>query len=294
MTGTKTETEVSEEIKGISSETDPVGAAAAVQRIMDAGKTQFPADPPAAEPDIVELPGGLVQGNEVIRTARVRELTGEDEEKLYKAIAANNPFHFMNTLLECGTLQIGDEPEAETRTLLKSLLIGDREQIILGIRRVTYGDEVTVVDYTCPECEGTTAQITFEISDDITVKKLDNPRDEIEFDVKLRKDAVARVRLPNGSDQQALTDQSDATLAERNTIMLQRVVQNITDANGTIHTLAGEPSLALKMGIADRRKILREIANRAPGPRYNDVRFTHENCGKEVGLAVDLGDLFLG
>jgi hypothetical protein len=280
--------------KKISSTTDPMGAAAAAQAIMDAGKTQFPKDPPKVEPDEVTLPGGLIHGDEVITTATVRELTGEDEEKLYKSLASNNSFHFINTLLECGTVKIGDEPESETKALLKNLLVGDREQIILGIRRVTYGDQVTVINFKCRECEGTTAQITFEISDDITVKKLTHPRDEIEFDVKLRKGSVARVRLPNGSDQQALVDQVDATLAERNTIMLQRVIINITDPNGTMHALAGEPSLALKMGIADRRTILREIADRAPGPRYNDIKFTHADCGKEVSLAIDLGDLFLG
>jgi len=67
----------------------------------------------------------------------------------------------------------------------------------------------------------------------------------------------------------------------------------IIDPNGTVHSLAGEPSLALKMGIADRRTILNEIAKRSPGPRYNEITFTHADCGKEVTLAIDLGDLFL-
>lgn len=278
----------------VSSRTDPVAAAAAAAAIMDAGKTQFPKDPPKLEPDEVALPGGLIQHGELIRTATVRELTGEDEERLYKALATNSGYHFINTLLECGTVQIGNEPESETKSLLKGMLIGDREQIILGIRRITYGDEVTVVNFKCKECDVTTPQITFEISDDITVKKLKDPLEEIEFDVKLRKDAIARVRLPNGSDQQALVDQQDSTLAERNTIMLQRVISSITESNGTTHALAGEPSLALRMGLADRRTILREISERAPGPRYNDIKFTHVDCGKEVSLSIDLGDLFLG
>lgn len=275
------------------SRTDPVGAAAAAQAIMDAGKEQFPKDPPKVEPNEVELPGGLIQGDSVIRTATVRELTGEDEEKLYKALGNKGTrLHFINTLLECGTEQIGEEPA--TADLLKSLLIGDREQIILGIRRVTYGNEVTVIDYKCPECDSATPLITFEISEDIPVKRLGNPHEEIEFEVELRKGAVARVRLPNGNDQRVLLDHADATLAERNTLMLQQVMSSITEANGTIHSLAGEPSLALKMGIADRRKILNEIVERAPGPRYNDVEFVHDACGKTVTLGIDLGDLFLG
>jgi len=279
------------EEKGISSRTDPVAAAAAAQRLMDAGKEQFPKEPPDTEPDEVDLPGGLIQDGEVIRTATVRELTGEDEEKLYRSLGSKNRFQFMNTLLECGTERIGGE--SATTDLLSKLLIGDREQIILGIRRVTYGNEVTVVNYVCPECEVTTAEITFDISEDVPVRKLGNPREDIEFEVKLRRGAMARVRLPNGADQRVLLEHADATLAERNTFMLQQVMSSITEPNGVIHSLAGEPSLALKMGIADRRTILNEIAERAPGPRYNEITFVHEDCGKEVTLGVDLGDLFL-
>ena len=270
---------------------DPAKAQAAAQAIMDASKEEFPKEPPKLGPDQVELPGGLVQGDEVIRTATVRELTGEDEEKLYKALGSNNRFHFTNTLLECGTETIGDQP---AKPLLKNLLIGDREQIILAIRRVTYGDSVTVINYVCPECEGITPQISFDITEDIPVRKLADPREDIEFDVKLRKGGVARVRLPNGGDQAALSKLPESTVAERNTVMLQHVISTITDPNGTIHSLAGEPSLALRMGIADRRTILGEIAKRAPGPRYNEIKFAHDACGKQVTLGVDLGDLFLG
>jgi hypothetical protein len=275
--------------KTVSSSTDPAKAAAMAKAVMDAGKEEFPKEPPELAPDTVDLPGGLVRGDEVIRTATVRELTGEDEEKLYKALASNNRFHFTNVLLECGTELIGDEP---AKPLLKNLLIGDREQIILAIRRVTYGDNITVVNYECPECGVVTPQISFDISEDIPVRKLEHPSD-IEFEVKLRKGSVAHVRLPTGADQKVLSEHPDATLAERNTLMLQNIIRILVDPNGTQHNLAVEPSLALKMGIADRRSILNEVAKRTPGPRYNDIKFVHEACGKEVTLGIDLGDLFL-
>ena len=96
-------------------------------------------DPEIPPNDLVDLPGGIIRAD-VIRTAVVRELTGKDEEALARASQSLNPFHFVNTLLECGVVRFGQEDESETRQLLKEALIGDRDALILGIRRATYGD----------------------------------------------------------------------------------------------------------------------------------------------------------
>jgi len=47
------------------------------------------------------------------------------------------------------------------------------------------------------------------------------------------------------------------------------------------------------MGVADRKKILKEVVKRQPGPKYDGVTFTHEDCGEEVSLLITVGDLFL-
>lgn len=245
--------------------------------------------PPA---DQVTLPGGLVKGNGVIRDAVVRELTGEHEEALARASQSLNPFHFLDTLLKCGVRQLGDLPEDKTESYLKDLLIGDREYLILEIRRATYGDEIEVDNWVCPKCQGETSlKITL---DEIPVKTIDHIESDLVFDVKLRKGRKAHVRLANGHDQTAMFENAKLTQAERDSILLSKTIQHVTNEQGMEISTVAFPAMARQMSIPDRRSILNELAKRQPGPRYNEVKFEHNDCGEQVELVVGIGDLFLG
>lgn len=103
-----------------------------------------------APDDRVKLPGGLVKGNKVYRTAQVRELNGEDEEALSRALRSGSVFHFMDTLIERGTKSVGDLPA--TKEVLKSMLVGDRDELALAIRKATYGDVMDIEQWICPAC----------------------------------------------------------------------------------------------------------------------------------------------
>ena len=269
-------------------------AAGAVAAAMAAGEDRLP-DPPEFPCDLIPLPGGLIldeglDNERVVSTVRVRELNGEDEEALARALASGEPYHFLTTLLERGTVQVGDEPEASTRALLGRLLIGDRDAVLIGIRVATYGNSIKVFNFRCPEC-GNISDIEFELDDDIEVRKLDNPHDNV-FEVTLRNGSVAKVRLPDGNTQVALNE-GKPTQARRNTIIIQKCVESITTPDGRERRMIVSPRMALSLGMADRRTILSEITDRQPGPKYTDIKITDMDCGKEVSLAVDLGDLFL-
>jgi hypothetical protein len=187
-------------------------------------------------------------------------------------------------------VQFGDEPEANTKKLLKDLVVGDRDAVILFIRQATYGDDIIVPDWECPDC-GNKTNLTIPISD-ITTKEINSPS-EYTFTVSLKNKRKALVRLANGHDQTALYDNAKLTQAERDTILLSRCVATLTDADGTEHSLAGMPSIARRMAIPDRRAILKAMADRQPGPRYFDISFKHEDCGKEAMINLGIGDLFL-
>jgi hypothetical protein len=264
-------------------------AAAAALASAGGSKPSFP-EPPAPASDLVDLPCGLVRTDDVVRTAKVRELTGADEEELAKASQADNPFHFLTVLLECGVTKLGDEDPAKTKELLKQLTIGDRDQLVVGVRKATYGSQVDIPVWQCPAC-GDVSEIGFDLDEDVEVKKLDDPRSEIEFDVPLRRDRKARVRIANGADQIAMYDPQHLTLPERNTILLGRCVQNITDANGQV-SMVLSPLQVRSLGMADRQAILRELTDRQPGPALGDIKLVHTQCGKEVSLGVSVGDLF--
>jgi hypothetical protein len=117
---------------------DPAGSNAAVEAVVKAAQTKerpIVADAPA---DLIQLPGGLIKNGEVIRSVRVRELTGRHEEALARALTPpagqdqTNWAHFMSVLLECGTEQVGEvTDEAKVKELLKDMLTGDRDAIVL-------------------------------------------------------------------------------------------------------------------------------------------------------------------
>src|SRR5580698_8724844 len=121
---------------------DPEGTTRAINQALSETVAAPEAEMP---PDtLVHLPGGLVRGAQVIRAAEVRELTGEHEEALARAARAQpgSVVHFLNTLLECGVVRFGSEDPSQTQAFLRDTLVGDRDQLLIGIRRATYGDDI--------------------------------------------------------------------------------------------------------------------------------------------------------
>lgn len=266
---------------------NPEQANAVIAKVLSESAATPPPDVPFPEADVVVLPGGLARKDGVIKTVEVKELTGEDEESLAKASQSQNPFTFLDRLLRCGVTRIGDRRDER---LLSQMLIGDREAIILGIRKATYGNDIKIDNWTCADC-GNVADLNFSI-DDIPAVKLDDPSDA-EFTVPLRKGGNAKVRLATGEDQLAIFDKLDLTQAQRDTILLSRCVISMSDANGIEKLMAVFPSMSRNMSIPDRHAILREMGSRQPGPKYDKVTFDCANCSKEQQVTVSIGDLFL-
>ena len=266
---------------------DPAKTNAEINSVVSGGGAPEIEDAPD---DLVSLPGGLVKGNKVYRTAQVRELNGSDEEALSRALKSGSVYHFMDTLIERGTISVGDFKA--DREVVKALLIGDRDELALAIRRMTYGDEIDIERWICPAC-GAQSDINFTLTPDVIERRtLKDPAEEQVFEVSLRKGAKAVVRLPTGADQDALFEDPNWTTAQRNTILISRCVMTYTDPDGHDFNMAAFPSISLKLSIPDRQKIIKEITERQPGPRYNEVKFTHAECQNEVILALGVRDLF--
>lgn len=254
---------------------------------------------PVAKPEIalpasggVTLPGGLVLGmdyNNVRYDAEVRELTGADEETITKA-RQTGIGKFISALLACGTVSVGDQKASPA--LLANMLLGDRDMLLLEIRRATYGDTIEWDQFSCPFC-GEEFHLSVGL-DEIPVRRLENSGDR-SYTLDLRKGRKVRVRLPVGSDQEAILAVAERTVAsEQNTLLLSRVLISVIEADGTETAVSGNPDFARSLGIVDRKTILDSIDERQPGPQYNDVKFTHDACGKEVPLFISAGDLFQG
>ena len=245
------------------------------------------APPESVDEDLYELPdttvvlpgGYLTYEGDLITEAEVRELTGEDEEALARL---NNPGKTLLTILERGTVRIGTE--RATRKVLDSLLSADRDALLLAIRKVTFGNEVTYSTQ-CTEC-GQFAEFEIDLSTDVETKVLENPSDRV-FTIDCRIGQV-EVTLPTGVTQRELMSSTDKTVAEINTTLLAGCVQSIN----------GMPSLGVatvrRLGIGDREKITMAIAEHNPGPRLNAVKKECPECGGEATLSLSLAALFLG
>lgn len=226
----------------------------------------------------VDLPGGLFDPIDgTINTAEVRELNGADEEAISKSQDMGKG---LLTILERATVKLGDKKP--TREDLDSLLAGDREMLLLAIRKATFGTTIKLGPGACPDC-GEEQFFEVNLTKDVKVKKLENDERSFAVDCKV---GEVRVNLPDGSTQKEIVNSTNKTAAELDTILL----------NSCIATINGLPVMSVQqvrdLSINDRRKILSAISDRNPGPQLSEIKKNCQACGQEVPLPLTLADLF--
>jgi hypothetical protein len=211
-------------------------------------------------------------------TAEVRELTGADEEAIAKL---SDPGKALLAILERATVSVGNQPAS--KQILGSLLAGDREALLLAIRKATFGSEVevnTVCDK-CPELQ----IFKIDLNKDVEVKTLEDPIKDRRFTVEL-KAGLAKVNLPTGDVQTQIINATDKNSAELDTMLLAACVTEIGDQPVI------SPNRIRSLGITDRRLLLEEIASRNPGPQLSEIKKACKTCGQEVYLPLTLAELF--
>lgn len=275
---------------------NPALAEAAARLAADDGPVEIPTlTDPSDGP--VHLPGGFTRmtvsengtERETITTAWVRELDGEDEEHIAKAKLRDDPAAFLWAILEAGVEKLGDA--TPTRDDLRNMLMGDRDFLLLEIARATYGDDLDYDGFLCYNC-GKEISFTLHLSEDIPIKRLDSVEDS-EFEVKLSKDRVARVHLPDVSTAEKVGKAE--TPAQANTLIIAGSLEEIRGGGKTIQ-FDGDIDQVRRLSVRDRQTLVNALGKRMPGPQYNEVTFTHADgeCDKEVRLDVTLADLFRG
>ncbi len=251
-------------------------ALALVEQEAAAAPRMEPKITPPSDPTITLLAGLEVPFEDKITTAEVRELTGADEEAISKLPDLSKGLMVM---LERAVVKLGDKKT--DLGLLDALLAGDRELLLLEIRKATFGSEITVKGTLCGSCQEDIT-ITIDLNKDVEYRKLEGDK---EFTVDCKVGAV-KVKLPTGFTQKALVNSINKTAPELDTIVLKDCVQEINGAPVINH------SVVLGLGVMDRRTILTEISNRNPGPQLSEITKDCPTCGQEVSLPLTLADLF--
>ena len=220
----------------------------------------------------------VLQNGKVVKHVEVRELNGADEEELAKATTPNR---LLQVVFAKGLVSLGNSPAYSED--LDTMLSGDRDAIILGIRCATFGKDLTY-SVTCPKCLEE-HEVIIDLIKDVKTSTLNDPVIDKIFTVAI-KHGEAVVTLPNGITNKKLLDAEDKTTAELMTIIL----------SGCLVSINGTPSLgvqtALNLGILDRETIISEIYKRTPGPRLGEVKKACKACGNEIPLPLSLASLF--
>ena len=145
--------------------------------------------------NIFFLPGGLMlQQNSVLNKACLRPLSGREEEWLAQHQSTPSAKR-ANWLLNACLVSLGDRPA--NKDLVQQLLVGDRNFLILQLRRLTLGDHVQAVA-PCPICNQK-MDVDFQL-DDVPIEY--RPQNVSSYTVELSGRSV-RFRLPAGGDQEA-------------------------------------------------------------------------------------------
>jgi hypothetical protein len=250
-----------------------------------AGDVPMMSQPPDGS---VALFRGLWQQGIWRTEAKVRELTGDDEEAVARAMNADDTLGFVNAMLQQGVQEVGmldltTLPGPERMGVINQLLVGEKEWLFLRILQTTFGDERTVVT-TCPTCKAE-MDVTFQISEDIQIKALEDPQ-KATYDFKLRDGTMLEYRLVTGEDQSESTKRRGAVIPEQNTVLLSRCIVTV---NGK--TVVDPLHYARSLGAGDRRKLLADINDHQPGPYFQEVKLPCAECGVEATFLPGWADL---
>lgn len=267
-------------LKGLETPEEATAATAALLK-EDHNSGEPTIDDPGENQIILER--GICREGVWYREAEVNELNGADEEAI--AAAGSSSYRVFEALLLRGVRTVGSE--FMNRKLATELLIGDRELLVMAVRRATFGNDLEFEELPCPHCEEL-VDLTVPL-DAIPFTHLADP-EQTEFEVPLRHGAVAFVRLPTGEDQAAVFAIKDGNRARQDSEILNRCVLRVRQGDGTV--IKRPPATHMWMG--DRQTLLKYLTDTQPGPRYNAFTFTHETCGEEVKLPIDLAMLFRG
>ena len=182
----------------------------------------------------VTLPGGWWRESVLHRTAYVRPLTGRDEEALLAATESTLPERASTLIARCvgrlGTIDVVTEDDAA------QLTVGDREALVLALRRITLGERLQcVID--CPAC-GEAMDIDLAIADLLLAPRTSTAPAYDEVIATAEGHWRMRYRLPVGADQiavaRACADAPDCGARE----LLVRCVREAVSPSG----VATDPS----------------------------------------------------
>lgn len=277
---------------------DPAHANAAAALAEGPDDTPTPVMRPEPEGGVTLNMGHMVGDHRVV-DAIVREMNGADEEAISKSMTSGNVVRFIDVVVHRATVGLGLlTPGKEMDEALDHLTIGDRDLLVMAVRRATYGDTLTLTKVECPYCEETMT-ITYNVSPvadggDVPVRSWEDcpgiaDPTQREFEVEMPSGRVATMKLIDGAVHKVVftPDNEKKAMGEINTLILREVVLAIDGKK--VKTME---QVRDRLSMGDRRHLLQWLSENQPGPQYGEVVQECVECKREFPLVVDVLTLF--
>jgi hypothetical protein len=215
------------------------------------------------------------------REVLLRELTGEEQADLIEKCGQLLPALWTTTVLHRSACRNGSG-EPLTEDWLRALTVGEREALILQLRRLTSGDRMQcVLECPAPDC-GAKLDLELSVSDLLESPRTAQPE---EHEAVLRDGASSwrvRFRLPTGADQEAVAalacDDVDAAVD----VLLRRVVSTVVDEDGS--EVRDLPAILCRQ----LAKVMSELDPQAE----TNLHVTCSACGNTVDVLFDAASYF--
>jgi hypothetical protein len=229
---------------------------------------------------VTTLPGGYWADGAHWREAQLREVTGEDQVFLTEECRGLPPAAWVTEALSRCVTRLG--PGKPTRQVIRSLSVGDREALLLHLRRLTSGERLECL-LSCPsECREK-LELELEVADLlIRADGAAQPEHELSFRREDGVEVVVRFRLPTGADQEAVAPLARSDAAAAADVLLRRCVRSVSPEGGAADELpAGlRDRLAARMSELDAQA---EII----------LLVTCAVCGRSFSVIFDAADYLI-
>jgi hypothetical protein len=183
----------------------------------------------------IRLPGGLWLDGVCHREVSLRPLTGRDEELLNESAGAPPAVQVTRLLASC-VERVGAVNEI-TPEVAARLTVGDREALLLHLRRLTLGTRLQCLAR-CADC-GEDVDLDLSV-DDLLVPPYADWKPVYEAGCATASGPVrVRYRLPTGADQAAVAPTALQDIESAAAVLLRRCVVDLRVEDGTALALEG-------------------------------------------------------
>lgn len=232
----------------------------------------------------VILPNGFSINGRRYQNAELRVPNGKDEifvKELFPGISAVKRIIFLlsRCLVELGPKKVvGDDD-------IRSLTLGDRDALLLHLRRITYGEKIESI-IACPKA-GCKEKMSLELNiEDILIPPKRHTEEFYELNKKVNGDDYSiEFRLPSAGDLEAV---SDSSAQDSEPAFMKLLSRCIRDANKN-----GQKLISVNLfpeTLADA--ISRRMAELDPQSEIL-LTMTCPSCGNEFIADFDIGNFFL-